>query len=83
MSFYSDLLQFTVFLNHNDEEDQAKLLLSKKKKMCQSAGYRLIILGMLAYVGTGIRWNKMDLNFWCLTPHSVSAIFQLYHGDQF
>jgi hypothetical protein len=25
--------------------------------------------------------NRFDLIFWCLTP--FSAIFQLYHGDQF
>jgi len=24
---------------------------------------------------------RIELNFWCLTP--LSAIFQLYHGDQF
>ena len=24
---------------------------------------------------------NLNLNFWCLTP--LSAIFQLYHGDQF
>ena len=25
--------------------------------------------------------KSMNLNFWCLTP--LSAIFKLYHGDQF
>jgi len=25
--------------------------------------------------------NMIDFDFWCLTP--LSAIFQLYHGDQF
>jgi len=24
---------------------------------------------------------ELNLNFWCFTP--LSAIFQLYHGDQF
>ena len=28
----------------------------------------------------GLKLN-LNLNFWCLTP--LSAIFQLYHGDQF
>jgi len=28
-------------------------------------------------------WLDFDFDFWCLTPLSVSAIFQLYHGDQF
>jgi hypothetical protein len=28
-----------------------------------------------------IQCNKMMIDFWCLTP--LSAIFQLYHGDQF
>jgi hypothetical protein len=25
--------------------------------------------------------NEFEFEFWCLTP--LSAIFQLYHGDQF
>ena len=26
-------------------------------------------------------WLDFEFDFWCLTP--LSAIFQLYHGDQF
>ena len=28
-----------------------------------------------------LQWNEFEFEFWCLTP--LSAIFQLYHGDQF
>jgi hypothetical protein len=28
-----------------------------------------------------IMYYRFDFDFWCLTP--LSAIFQLYHGDQF
>jgi hypothetical protein len=27
------------------------------------------------------QWNEFEFEFWCLTP--LSAIFQLYRGDQF
>jgi hypothetical protein len=35
-------------------------------------------MGMYKNIGW---WGMVTFDFWCLTP--LSAIFQLYHGDQF
>ena len=35
----------------------------------------------LHIIGSFLSWLMILFDFWCLTP--LSAIFQLYHGDQF
>ena len=33
------------------------------------------------FYGSNKYWKEFEFEFWCLMP--LSAIFQLYHGDQF
>ena len=55
--------------------------------MFTSTDYENKVLTMMIINSTDIEINKQstliltEFEFWCLTP--LSAIFQLYHGDQF
>ena len=59
--------------------------------MFTSTDYENKVLTMMVINSTDIKINKQptliltqfefEFEFWCLTP--LSAIFQLYHGDQF
>ena len=56
--------------------------------MFTSTDYENKVLTVMVINTTDIKVNKptlilteFEFEFWCLTP--LSAIFQLYHGDQF
>jgi len=44
-------------------------------------GTKFYIHDVISRAGHTFKYSNLLIDFWCLTP--LSAIFQLYHGDQF